>query len=179
MLVKCEQAHRIHPMNPILVTPNTRVEIELVAKDKTREKLILALVPDAAANFEKGLLGIGTPLAQTLLGHAANETLEYKRGDIVQVKILSVQANVQAPTTSADERAETLRRARDKAELANMVSFALTFDSKWGDYNLDMFDVTTDQEHVADPKQIVEQHEPPQAAEQTPNDSTEPKERAE
>lgn len=130
-------------MNEIVIAANTRVELELVAKDKTREKLSFVLVPDDAADFDKGLLGIGTPLAQTILGHSANETLEYKRGDIVQVKILSVQENKDAVAT-AEERAETLRRARDKAELASMVSFALTFDSKWGDY---------------DPEQIVKQYE--------------------
>lgn len=133
-----------------LVAENTRVEIELRAKDKTREKLNFVLVPDDAADFDKGRLGIGTPLAQTILGHAANETLEYKRGDIVQVKILSVQANMESGVVTTDERAETLRRARDKAELASMVSFALTFDSKWGDY---------------DPEQIVKQYEESQSEE--------------
>lgn len=142
----------------IIIAENTRVEIELVAKDKTREKLIFVLVPDDAADFDKGLLGIGTPLAQTILGHTANETLAYKRGDIVQVKILRVEEN-NAPIASAQEREETLRRARDQAELASMVSFALTFDSKWGDYNLDMFDVTTEPEQVADPEQIVKPYE--------------------
>ncbi len=133
-----------------LVAENTRVEIELRAKDKTREKLNFVLVPDDAADFDKGRLGIGTPLAQTILGHAAGETLEYKRGDIVQVKILSVQTNVESGVAATDERAETLRRARDKAELASMVSFALTFDSKWGDY---------------DPEQIVKQYEESQSEE--------------
>lgn len=127
------------------IAEGARVEIELVAQDKSREKLQFILVPDVAADFDKGLLGIGTPLAQTIVGHAANETLEYKRGDIVAVKILSVEANVEAPAPDAGEqREESLRRARDKAELASMVSFALTFDSKWGDY---------------DPEQIVKQYE--------------------
>jgi hypothetical protein len=120
----------------IRVAENTRVEIELIAKDKSREKLNFVLVPDDAANFDKGLLGMGTPLAKTILGHAAGETLEYKRGDIVQVKILSVQENMEALAPDAGEqREEALRRARDKAQHANMVSFALTFDSKWGDYD--------------------------------------------
>ncbi len=138
-----------------------RVEIELIAgnqskhglisQNKSREKLNFVLVPDDAADFDKGLLGIGTPLAKTILGHAAGETLEYKRGDIVQVKILSVQENVEMLAEhAAEDRKETLRRARDKAELASMVSFALTFDSKWGDY---------------DPEQIVKQYEESQAAE--------------
>lgn len=128
-----------------LIALNSRVELELVSKNKTREKLDFVLVPDDSADFDKGFLGVGTPLAQAILGHTANETLDYKRGDIVQVKILSVQANTapEAPDTG-QEREETLRRARDKAELDSMVSFALTFDSKWGDY---------------DPEQIVKRYE--------------------
>lgn len=122
--------------NNIVVAENTRVEIELIGKGKTREKLAFVLVPDDAADFDKGLLGLGTPLAKAILGHAAQETLDYKRGDILQVKIVSVAENAQALDPDAGEqREETLRRARDKAQHANMVSFALTFDSKWGDYD--------------------------------------------
>ncbi len=43
------------------VAQNMRVEIELVSKNKTREKLEFVLVPDEAADFDKGLLGLGTP----------------------------------------------------------------------------------------------------------------------
>lgn len=122
-----------------------RVEIELLARDKTREKLALSLVNDDAADFAKGFLSVDTPLAKTILGHSAGETLAYKQGDIVQIKILTVEpAEVTHASDAAEQRDETLRRARDKAELANMVSFALTFDSKWGDY---------------DPEQIVKQYE--------------------
>lgn len=127
------------------VALGTRVEIELLARDKTREKLVLSLVNDGAADFAKGFLSVDTPLAKTILGHGAGETLAYKQGDIVQIKILTVEpAEATHANDAAEQRDETLRRARDKAELANMVSFALTFDSKWGDY---------------DPEQIVKQYE--------------------
>lgn len=123
-------------MNERKVTENMRVEIELISKDKSREKLSVVLVQDNAADFDKGLLGMGTPLAKTIMGHTAGETLEYKRGDIVQVKILGVSENAETVAPDAGEqREEALRRARDKAQHANMVSFALTFDSKWGDYD--------------------------------------------
>lgn len=127
------------------IAVGTSVAVELIGKNKTREKLQFVLVDDQAADFDKGLLGAGTPLAKTILGHAAGETLAYARGDIVQVKIIKVQVADDAPRVdTAEQRDEALRRARDKAELANMVSFALTFDSKWGDY---------------DPEQIVKQYE--------------------
>lgn len=129
----------------IQVALGTRVEIELIARDKTREKIACVLVNDDAADFDKGLLSINTPLAKTILGHTAGETLAYRQGDIIQIKILTVQpADDTLHTDTAEQRDEALRRARDKAELASMVSFALTFDSKWGDY---------------DPEQIVKQYE--------------------
>jgi hypothetical protein len=143
-------------MEPIPIALHTRVKIEMLAKNGGRENLELVLVPDAAADFDKGLLGAGTPLAQTLLGHAAGETLDYRRGDITRVKILSVEPAEVTDAGSGGERDEALRRARDKAELANMVSFALTFDSKWGDY---------------DPEQIVKQYEEGEKKENPPDAS--------
>jgi len=120
----------------VAIALGQRVEMELISKSKKREKLQVVVVADAAADFDKGFLGISTPLAQAILGHTAGETLEYTRGDIAQVKILAVQPSENAPAAdAAEQRDEALRRARDKAELANMVSFALTFDSKWGDYD--------------------------------------------
>lgn len=128
-----------------LVALGARVEIEMIARDRTREKLTFVVVNDDAADFAKGLLSVNTPLAQTLLGHGAGETLGYARGDIVQVKILAtLPATELLDTDAAAQRDRALARAREKAELANMVSFALTFDSKWGDY---------------DPEQIIKQYE--------------------
>lgn len=120
----------------LTIAPGMRVDVELVARNKTREQLQLVLVGDAAADFDKGFVGLGTPLAQALLGHTVGETLPYARGDIVQLKILGVHATDEAPDAdAAEQRDESLRRARDKAELTSMVSFALTFDSKWGAYD--------------------------------------------
>ena len=36
---------------------------------------------------------------------------------------------------AAAERDAKLDQAKSQAELGNMISFALTFDSKWGDYD--------------------------------------------
>src|SRR5436305_1004171 len=106
------------------ITVGTRVQVELISKNRTREKLQLVLVADEQANFDKGFLSTSTPLAKTLLGHSAGETLDYKHGDIVQLKIVSVEAgDALAQADTAEQRGETLRRARDKAELSNLVSF--------------------------------------------------------
>jgi len=128
----------------LAIEPGALVELELESKSKTREKLEFTLVDDRGADFDKGLLGVSTPLAKAILGHAAGETLEYARGDIVRLHILAVAEGNADSAASAESREEALKRARDKAELSNMVSFALTFDSKWGDY---------------DPEQIVKQYE--------------------
>lgn len=128
----------------IAIELGTRVELELESKAKTRETLAFTLVDDRAADFDKGLLGISTPLAQAILGHTAGETLDYTRGDIVRVHIRTVAPGETDSTAAVEAREEALKRARDKAELSNLISFALTFDSKWGDY---------------DPEQIVKQYE--------------------
>lgn len=121
------------------------VEIELVSRSGLRERVAFDIVPDAHADFEHGFLGAGTPLGQALQGRAAGETIPYQRGDVVEVKILKVSpAAGPPPDDTAEKRAEARRRARDQAELTNMVSFALAFDSKWGDY---------------DPERIVNQYE--------------------
>jgi hypothetical protein len=123
-------------MSQLAIFEHVRVDVELISQDNSRELLQLTIVADQAADFAKGRLGLSTPLAQTLWGHTAGETLDYTRGDIVRVKILSVQPVEGAGLPDAGEtRDEALRRARDKAQHANMVSFALTFDSKWGDYD--------------------------------------------
>lgn len=112
----------------------SHVEIELVTKTGGRERMAFDLVGDEAADFERGLLGVGTPLAQALLDQPAGVTLPYQRGDIVQVHLLAVQpGGTESPPDTSQEREALLRRARDKSDLANAITYALTFDSKWGD----------------------------------------------
>ena len=126
----------------------TRVEVELMSKTGARERLPLDIVPDQNADFDRGLLGAGTPLARSIIGHAAGETLDYKRGEIVTVTIHAVHPSDKiADLNVSGQREEVMRRARDKAELANMVSFALTFDSKWGDYDPEEISKNWEQEH--------------------------------
>jgi GreA/GreB family transcription elongation factor len=118
------------------VALGTHVEIELLAKSGASEHLAFDLVTEREADFERGFLGINTPLAQALLDQAAGSTVPYRRGDIVQVSVLSVSASRNLPSADAAEKRQTvLRQAADQAELTNAVSFALTFDSKWGDYD--------------------------------------------
>ncbi len=118
------------------VALGTRVEVELVNKNGTRERLAFDIVPDREADFAAGRLSENAPLAKALAGKRAGDSVPYQVGDLVEARVLSVGASRRAPgEDAAAEREEKLRRARSQAELGNVISFALTFDSKWGDYD--------------------------------------------
>ncbi len=116
---------------------NSHVAVELISQTGKREQLAFEIVPDRAADFAAGRLSESAPLARAILGKAAGDTVPYKVGDLRQVKILSVAAAANKTDTeaAAAERDARLDQARSQAELGNMISFALTFDSKWGDYD--------------------------------------------
>ncbi len=112
------------------------VEVELVDKKGTRERLAFDIVADREADFAAGRLSESAPLAMSLAGKRAGDSVPYKLGDLVEARVLSVGESRRAGSEdAAAEREEKLRRARSQAELGNVISFALTFDSKWGDYD--------------------------------------------
>lgn len=119
------------------VSLHSHVDVELVAQSGGREKLGFDLVPDRAADFAAGRLSESAPLARAIMGKAAGEIIPYRVGDLREVKILSISAPVDRTNTeaAAAEREAKLDQAKSQAELGNMISFALTFDSKWGDYD--------------------------------------------
>ena len=45
------------------------------------ERLAFDLVPDAEADFPRGYLGVGTPLARAILGRTAGEVLSYRAAE--------------------------------------------------------------------------------------------------
>lgn len=119
---------------PRQVAMGTHVEVELVDETGAREHLTFEVVPDEEADFSAGFLGIGTPLAQAILGHKAGEVVSYKVGDIREVRILAAAPGVRAPADDAGaSRQAIIRKAVSKSELAESVRFALTVDQKWGD----------------------------------------------
>lgn len=124
-----------HPADsPTEVTLGSHVEVELVGESGERETLAFDLVTDDEADFSSGLLGLGTPLAQAVLGRPAGSLVPYRVGDIREVKILSVAAGVHAPGDDAvANRQAVIQKAISKSDLADAVRFALTVDQKWGD----------------------------------------------
>ncbi len=118
------------------VAVGSHVQVELVNKTGQREQLAFDLVPDHEADFASGRLSANTPLARAILGKTPGQVVPYRTGDLVEVKILSVSARASAPTEdAAAQREAKMRQALNQADLANAISFALTFDSKWGDYD--------------------------------------------
>ena len=114
----------------------THVEIELIANTGAHEPMSLDIVEETQADLARGFLGINTPLAQAILNQPAGVTVTYPRGDIVQVRLLAVSPAVNVPPPDAEaKRQAALRKAVDKADLTNAISYALTAENKWGDYD--------------------------------------------
>lgn len=114
------------------------VALDLIDLDGNRERLALDVVADAAADFDAGLLGIGTPLGKAIAGCRAGSTAPYVRGDLRSVAIVSVRpAAVPAPAEAAERRQATLDRAAQEIAKRDAEIFASTYEGKWGGYNPD------------------------------------------
>lgn len=113
-----------------------RVAIELLNTDGSREKMAFQIVEDALADFTHGFVGESTPIAQALLGHVTGDRVNYSVDDIAEIHVLGVELAETGPDESVIARREaTLRKALRQSELANLIAFAASFNSKWGDYD--------------------------------------------
>ncbi len=100
------------------------------------ERLEFDVVTDEQADFAKGFLGAGTPLAKAILGQAVGAQIPYDGGDVHAVRILEVRPSQVAQTEDVKaRREETLRKAVDASDRTNAVIFASSFSGKWGDYD--------------------------------------------
>jgi hypothetical protein len=114
----------------------THVVLELIDEHGGRERLELDVVPDEAADFDAGLLGIGTPLGKAIGGRRAGATAPYTRGDLRAVAIVAVRpAGAPPPSDTAERRQAALDRAAQEIAKTNAQIFASTFEGKWGGYN--------------------------------------------
>lgn len=121
---------------PGLVALGTRVELELVDRHGAVEALAVDIVPDAAADLDAGFLGISTPLARAIVGRPAGSRAPYHMGDLVEVRIVSVMRSARvADVGAAAAREAATREAVDRAATEETIQLALTFSSKWGDYD--------------------------------------------
>jgi hypothetical protein len=112
------------------------VELEVTYGPGDIEILNLDVVPDSAADFERGFLGESTPMAQAISGHTAGDTVTYQAGDRVRVRIISVSEALHGkPEDLSARRDEVERKARLDSDTTNLVLFASSFSGKWGDYD--------------------------------------------
>jgi Transcription elongation factor, GreA/GreB, C-term len=116
----------------------SRVLVELVDGQGEVEALRLAIVPDDNADFKRGYLGAGTRLAGAIMGREAGETVPYRHGGLVEVRILEIEpfAVSEAPDAAGARRA-VIQQAVDKSELQDTLRLALAVSVKWGDYDPD------------------------------------------
>lgn len=132
---------------PVKIYPGRHVELEIRYAGGEVERLSLDLVSDSSADFERGFLGQSTPLAKAILGRTAGETVPYQAGDALEVRILSVSAELSAkPADLSARREETLRKALRDSDRTNTILFASSYSSKWGDYDPDPLTDEEDEE---------------------------------
>ena len=112
--------------------------LELVSRDGATEELAVDIVPDAAADIDAGLLGVGTPLAKAVLGKRAGSRAAYTAGDLAEVRVLRVTwADEEVARLSAERRQEAIDRTTRAVAKTAAETFASTFEGKWGGYNPD------------------------------------------
>ena len=122
--------------NPITI--GCRVILNLLDRSGEKDRLEINIVPDEAADFAGGFLGMGTPLAKAILGEQAGNTIPYLKDDIFAIEILSVEPSiVKPPEDTQDKRQSSMEKTIREVEHMNAVVFASSFSGKWGDYDPD------------------------------------------
>ena len=120
------------------VKVGTHVVVDLIDESGGREQLALDVVADDAADFDAGLLGIGTLLGKAIAGRRAGSVVPYRMGDLREVLIVSVRPSfVSAAGDAAERRQAALDKAAQEIAKTNAQIFASTFEGKWGGYNPD------------------------------------------
>lgn len=120
------------------VKVGTHAVIDLIDEQGGREQLALDVVADDNADFDGGLLGIGTPLGKAIAGRRAGSVVPYIRGDLRQVEIVSVRpADRPAAGGAAERRQANLDRAAQEIAKTDAQIFASTYEGKWGGYDPD------------------------------------------
>jgi hypothetical protein len=118
------------------VAIGTHVEVDLIDEAGASERLVFDLVPDNQADFAHGFMGVGTPLAQAILGQTAGCVAPYQVGDVVKVGILAVTPEARAPSEDvAAKRQAVIRQVVAESDRISDMVFALAVGSKWGNYD--------------------------------------------
>jgi hypothetical protein len=114
----------------------SRVVVELVDGHGEVERLSLAVVPDGNADFQAGYLGAGTRLAAAMMGRQAGQTVPYRHGGLVEIRIVEIEPfAVSEPPDAASVRRAVIQKAVDKSDLQDTLRLALAVSVKWGEYD--------------------------------------------
>ena len=136
--------------NKLTAQTGRHVEVEIAYEGGEVERLSLDIVPDEAADFERGMLGESTPLAKAISGRAAGSVIPYHSGDALEVRVLSVSAELAGkPVDLTERRQETHRKAVRHSDQTNLIIFASSVNNKWGDYDPGI--IQDEEEHEAGP----------------------------
>jgi hypothetical protein len=118
------------------VEAGCEVVVEFLYEGGERETQTLSLVADESADFTQGLMGVGSALAKALMGYSEGERVFYRQADLLEVHILKITpGGARSADGVAERRQEAQRKAARQAELGNAISFAASFNGKWGDYD--------------------------------------------
>ena len=121
---------------PLQAQTGTRVLVELVDERGLTEQMDVTIVADDFADVRIGYLGQGTPLARALEGHIPGDCVDYRMGELRELRILAVSLAEKGPDAGVSERRqEILRKAAADSDRINAILFASSFNGKWGDYD--------------------------------------------
>jgi hypothetical protein len=121
---------------PETVRIGCRVTLELLSDAGEREQLALDVVPDSAADFASGFLGVSTPLAQAILGLPVGSIVPYRMADIVEARVIAIEPSTRAPAhDAAAGRIAATQEAVERSKREDIVRLALTVNVKWGGYD--------------------------------------------
>jgi len=121
-----------------VITVGCQVEVDLQDRSGKKERLVVVIVPDEAADFANGYLSENTPLAKILLGERAGSIIPYLKDDILSIEILAITKPTGKPSKeAAEKRKAMMKKAIQEVEDTNAMVFASSFSGKWGDYDPD------------------------------------------
>lgn len=124
--------------NPLRVRPGHHIRLELQYRSGAHEELEFHLVPDELACSEQGLLGLSTPLAQSILNEKAGILIPYFTDEIMALKILDITPGKFNLDTMHDLPMENiLEDIRAQIEFREAQLFAASGNTKWGSYDPD------------------------------------------
>jgi hypothetical protein len=113
------------------------VTVELIDEQGNGERMSFDLVREEHADLDRDRLGVQTPLAKTIIGKKVGALVNYRMGDIRQVRIVSVRPSQLTDLANTEEQRQAqLQKALATVERTNAEVFAASYTGKWGDYEL-------------------------------------------